>query len=110
MPYRILALTLAVTLPPHAVRAAEPGYNIWFAGRVVSVDRTRGTLRIARGPTETAGPAIETCAMKRASLDRLRRGMDVAAQADTHRRPWRILHLRIFERKYRGAGSDGANV
>ncbi|GAC1582912.1 MAG: hypothetical protein NVS3B28_01350 [Candidatus Velthaea sp.] len=101
MRHRILALAFAIALPPQAAVATEPGYNIWFAGRVVSVDHLRGTLRIARGPTETAGPAIETCTMKRGSLKRIRRGMEVEAQADTHRHPWRILHLRIFERKHR---------
>lgn len=77
---------------------AEQGYDIWFSGRVLSVDQHRGTVRIARGPTETAGPAIEVCALKRRALKRLRPGMVVEAQADTRRRPWKILHLRIFER------------
>jgi hypothetical protein len=76
----------------------EQGYNIWFSGRVLSVDHQRGTVRIARGPTETAGPAVEVCALKRRALNRLRPGMVVEAQADTRRRPWKILHLRIFQR------------
>ncbi|HYZ16372.1 MAG TPA: hypothetical protein VE591_08210 [Candidatus Acidoferrum sp.] len=76
---------------------AEHGYDIWFSGRVLSVDHGRGVVRIARGPTETAGPAVEVCALKRRALNRLRPGMQVEAQADTRRRPWKILHLRIFQ-------------
>ena len=98
----VLALALAGAFSPQpGLAAGEPGYNMWFAGRVVSVDRERGTLRIARGPTETGGPAVEECLLRAASLNRVRRGMDVEAQADTHRHPWRILHLRIFEHKHR---------
>jgi hypothetical protein len=77
----------------------DQGYDIWFSGRVLSIDQHRGTFRIARGPTETAGPGIEECAIKRRALDRLRPGMVVEAQADTRRRPWKILHLRIFQSK-----------
>lgn len=76
---------------------AEHGYDIWFSGRVLSVDPGRGMVRIARGPTETAGPAVEVCALKRRALNRLRPGMFVEAQADTRRRPWKIIHLRIFQ-------------
>lgn len=79
--------------------ADEPGYNMWFAGQIVSLDARRGTLRIARGPTETAGPGIETCTMIGRPLRRLRDGMEVEAEADTRRRPWRILHMRVFEFK-----------
>jgi hypothetical protein len=39
--------------------------------------------------------------MRRAALDRLRPGMVVEAQADTRRRPWHILHMRIFEHHQR---------
>lgn len=78
--------------------AAEPGYDIWFSGRVLSVDHLRGMVLIARGPTETAGPAVEMCALKRRALNRLQPGMIVEAEADTRRRPWKILHLRIFQR------------
>ena len=80
--------------------ASEPGYEVWFAGHVLSVDVQRGRLRIARGPTETAGPGIEECTVANANLKLLRPGMDIEAQADTRRRPWRVLHLRIMEHKY----------
>ena len=76
----------------------EPGYNIWFAGRVLSVDTHRGRLRIARGPTETAGRAVEECVVTGASLKLVRPGMRVEAQADTRRRPWRVIHLRVMRR------------
>ena len=93
------------TLACAAAMLAQPalgdnrGYAIWFSGRVLAVDHNRGMVRIARGPTETAGPAVEDCQLKRKALERLRPGMIVEAQADTRRRPWKILHMRIFERR-----------
>jgi len=95
----VVSAALVISLQRPAV--AQEGYDVWFSGRVLSVDYQRGTFRIARGPTETAGPGIEDCRMRRAALDRLRPGMLVEAQADTRRRPWHILHLRIFGRKQR---------
>jgi len=92
----VVSAALVISLQRPAV--AQEGYDVWFSGRVLSVDYQRG---IARGPTETAGPGIEDCRMRRAALDRLRPGMLVEAQADTRRRPWHILHLRIFGRKQR---------
>jgi hypothetical protein len=94
----IAAAFLAVTQPP---AASERGYDVWFSGRVLSIDRQHGTVRIARGPTETASPAVEECGIRRGALDRLRPGMVVEAQADTRRRPWHILHMRIFSREHR---------
>ena len=94
-------------LPAALLMLAQPavgsdrGYEIWFSGRVLSVDHHRGMVRIARGPIETAGPAVEECEIRRGALDRLRPGTVVEAQADTRRRPWHILHMRIFERKLR---------
>jgi hypothetical protein len=88
------AVVLGLTAAPAS--ATEPGYNMWFAGQVLSVDSQHGLLRIARGPTETAGPAVETCTMRTGPLQRVHAGMQVEAQADTSRRPWRILHMRIF--------------
>jgi hypothetical protein len=79
--------------------ANEPGYNVWFAGRVISVDASRGRLRVARGPTETAGRAVEECVVGGAAdLRSVRPGMRIEAQADTRRRPWRVLHLRVMRR------------
>lgn len=78
---------------------SEPGYDVWFAGQVLSVDAHRDRLRIARGPTETAGPAVEECVVARTNLALIRPGMLIEAQADTRRRPWRLLHLRLMERK-----------
>ncbi len=95
----LAAALLCCATAPAAVTAEQPGYNIWFAGEVVSVDAMHGTVHIARGPTETSPPAIETCTILRQPLQRLRAGMEVEAQADTRRRPWRILHLRIFNIK-----------
>jgi hypothetical protein len=96
---RLLVATLGLslgTVPPLA-SAAEPGYDIWFAGHIISVDSRHGTLTIARGPTQTSGPAVELCTLNREPLQRVRVGMEIEAQADTHRRPWRILHWRIFQ-------------
>ncbi|HEY4439347.1 MAG TPA: hypothetical protein VGN14_02770 [Candidatus Elarobacter sp.] len=78
--------------------ANEPGYNVWFAGRVLSVDASRGRLRVARGPTETAGRGVEECVVDGADLRNVRPGMRIEAQADTRRRPWRVLHLRVMRR------------
>jgi hypothetical protein len=94
----IAAAFLVVTQPP---AGSGRGYDVWFSGRVLSIDRQHGTVRIARGPTETASPAIEECGIRRGALYRLRPGMVVEAQADTRRRPWHILHMRIFERERR---------
>jgi len=85
----LLLLTLGVflgTLPPLAF-ATEPGYDMWFAGHVLSVDYRHGRLSIARGPTQTSGPAVELCTLNRKPLQRVRVGMQIEAQADTRRRP-----------------------
>jgi hypothetical protein len=91
------SISCALLLLAQPAFGAEHGYDIWFSGRVLSVDPGHGMVRIARGPTETAGPAVEVCALKRRALHRLRPGMLVEAQADTRRRPWKIIHLRIFQ-------------
>ncbi len=93
----LLALIVALAIVPQPATAIDPGYDIWFAGQIVSVDFRRGMLVIAHGPTQTSGPALETCRLGRSSLQRVRAGMEIEAQADTHRRPWTILHLRVFE-------------
>ena len=82
---------------PEPARANEAGYNVWFAGRVVSVDARAGRMRIARGPTETAGRAVEDCFVSGADLSLVRPGMRIEAQADTRRRPWRVLHLHVMQ-------------
>lgn len=90
----VLCAFLAFAAP---ARAGELGYAIWFSGQVLTVDRHRGTLRVAHGPTETAGAGVEECLLTRRALKHLRPGMEIEAQADTRHRPWSILHLRIFE-------------
>jgi hypothetical protein len=92
-------LSCALTLFALPLVEADKGSDIWFSGRVLSLDQHRGVVRIARGPTETAGPAVEDCAIAQGALRSLRPGMVIEAQADTRRRPWRILHLRIFHRR-----------
>ena len=95
-------LTAVVCLGPLVARpclGSESGYAEWFAGRILTVDAHSGRLRIARGPTETAGRGIEECVVPGANLRLVRPGMQVEAQADTRRRPWRILHLRVMERR-----------
>ncbi len=94
---RAFALLLVLIGAGTLAVAAEPGYDIWFAGKIVSVDHLRGTLLIARGPTQTSGEAMEVCRLERGPLHRLRAGMIVMAQADTRSHPWRIIHLRIFK-------------
>jgi hypothetical protein len=94
------------TLSARPCLGSDRGYDVWFAGHVLSVDAHRGRLRIARGPTETAGRGIEDCVVPGAALKYVRPGMGVEAQADTRRRPWRILHLRVMKRK--STGTDGA--
>jgi hypothetical protein len=100
---RIRALLVAIGLVPTLVAgpclANEPGYDVWFAGHVISVDAHRGRMRIARGPTETSGRAVEECLVRSAALRLVRPGMMIEAQADTRRRPWRVLHLRVMERR-----------
>jgi hypothetical protein len=98
---RILAsVAFAATLSAQPCAASERGYDVWFAGQVLAVDAHRERLRIARGPIETAGRGIEECVVVGAALKQLRPGMLIEAQADTRRRPWRILHLRVMlERK-----------
>ncbi|HEY0798179.1 MAG TPA: hypothetical protein VGD50_03460, partial [Candidatus Baltobacteraceae bacterium] len=77
--------------------ASDRGYDIWFSGRVLSVDQHHDSLRVARGPTETAAPGVENCVVRQRALQVLRPGMEIEAEADTRRRPWNILHLHIFE-------------
>ena len=92
-------LAMAVTFSPAA--AGERGYDMWFAGTVLSVDALHGRLTVRRGPIETAGPAVEDCIVTTAALRSVRSGMSIMAEADTRRRPWKVLHLRIFERRQR---------
>ena len=75
---------------------------MWFAGKILSVDARTGRIRVARGPTETAGPAIIDCIVVRRAIFRLHPGMFVDIQADTRSEPWRVIHLRPFEFKRRG--------
>jgi hypothetical protein len=95
----LAAAACVATLSARPCLGAERGYDVWFAGRVLTVDAHRGRLRIARGPTETEGRGIEECVVAHADLRLVRPGMQIVAQADTRRRPWRILHLRVMERK-----------
>jgi hypothetical protein len=92
------------TLVGRPCLGSEPGYDVWFAGRVLSVDPHRERVRIARGPTETAGRGVEECVVAGTDLRLVRPGMLIEAQADTRRRPWRLLHLRVMERKERRPG------
>lgn len=75
---------------------------MWFAGRILSVNVPSGRIRVARGPTETAGPATIDCIVARRAIFRLHPGMLVDIQADTRSEPWRVLHLRPLEFKWRG--------
>lgn len=93
----VLAASVALGFARPSV-ASERGYDLWFAGVVVAVDVRHGRLRIARGPIETAGRRVEECIVAGANLDVIRPGMLVEAQADTRRRPWRVLHLRVMQR------------
>jgi hypothetical protein len=95
----LVASGVVATLVASPCRANEPGYDVWFAGHVLSVDAHRGRMRIARGPTETSGRAVEECVVGGAALRFVRPGMLIEAQADTRRRPWRVLHLRVMERR-----------
>jgi len=95
----LVTSSVVATLVASPCRANEPGYDVWFAGHVLSVDPHRGRMRIARGPTETSGRAVEECLVGGPALRLVRPGMLVEAQADTRRRPWRVLHLRVMERR-----------
>jgi hypothetical protein len=97
--FLVVASGVVATLVASPCRANEPGYDVWFAGHVVSVDAHRGRMRIARGPTETSGRAVEECVVGGPALRLVRPGMLIEAQADTRRRPWRVLHLRVMERR-----------
>jgi hypothetical protein len=97
--FLVVASGVVATLVASPCRANEHGYDVWFAGHVVSVDPHRGRMRIARGPTETSGRAVEECLIGGAALRLIRPGMLIEAQADTRRRPWRVLHLRVMERR-----------
>jgi len=93
----LLACLACLPLACESTRASDRGYDIWFSGQIVSIDAPRRRLRIARGPTETAGRAVEECIANAADLRRVRPGMRVEAQADTRRRPWILLHLREMQ-------------
>ncbi|GAC1659299.1 MAG: hypothetical protein NVS4B13_03700 [Candidatus Elarobacter sp.] len=87
------------TLVARPCFGSEPGYVVWFAGQVLSVDAHRGRVRIARGPTETSGRGIEDFVAASTALKLVRPGMQIEAEADTRRRPWKILRLRVMEHK-----------
>jgi hypothetical protein len=89
---------------------SERGYEVWFAGQVLSVDAQGGRLRVARGPTETEGRGIEECVAAGAGLRFVRPGMHIEAQADTRHRPWRILHLRVMRRQNPPPGGAASQV
>jgi hypothetical protein len=93
----VLSASLVLMLA-HSALANGRGYDIWFSGHVLSVDLRQSLVRIARGPTETAEAGIEDCILPRGALMALRPGMEIEAEADTRRRPWTILHLRIVGR------------
>ena len=109
---QLLATLAAVacigTLNTAPCLGSERGYDVWFAGQVLSVDARRERLRIARGPTETAGRGVEECVAIGPTLKQLRPGMLIEAQADTRRRPWRILHLRLMLERKRTRPADGS--
>ena len=102
----LAAVAFIGTLSTGTCVGSERGSEIWFAGQVLSVDAHRQRLRVARGPTETAGRGVEDCVAVGAVLKLLRPGMQIEAQADTRRRPWRILHLRVMLERKR-TRSDG---
>lgn len=81
---------------PSASCATDPGYDIWFSGRVLAVEQQPALLRIARGPTETAAASVEMFTIARKRLKFVHPGMEIQALADTRHRPWRILRLRIY--------------
>lgn len=97
----VLTMQAGIAAAP-AYAAATPagahGYEMWFVGQIRALDVPHGRIRIARGPTETADAAIVECVIPRRAARKLRVGMDVSAEADTRRVPWRILHLRVLER------------
>lgn len=104
---RRTALALAASVVPMLAQpavAAEPGYDVWFAGVILAVDTHSGHLRIARGPIETAGRRVEECVVNAADSVAVRPGMLVEAQADTRRHPWRVLHLRVMQRSGKRPG------
>jgi hypothetical protein len=75
---------------------------MWFAAKILSVNVHTGRVRVARGPTETAGAAIIECIVVRRALFRLHPGMLVDIQADTRSEPWRVIHLRPLELRREG--------
>ena len=87
-------LAMAMCAPGVAHDAA--GYEIWFAGKVLSVDIRGGRLRVAHGPTETLGRGVEDCVLRGPGLAHLHAGMEILAQVDSRRHPWRVLHLRVL--------------
>ncbi len=93
-----LALLYILSPQPRLICASQSGYDMWFAGRIIGIDVHRARLRILRGPTETADSAIVECEMPRRALRKLHVGMEISAEADTRHTPWRIFHLRPFER------------
>ncbi len=93
----LIAALLFVFVPRDTAVASEHGYEMWFVGEVLAIDLRHSTVRISRGPTETAGPRIIECSLTRHTLRRLHLGMHVDIEADTRTVPSRILHLRPLE-------------
>ena len=99
--WRAIALAVLGTILCGSSLASERGYDIWFAGEVLAVNAHAGTIRIARGPTETKGAAVIDCTIVQRALHHIYRGMQVDVEADTRSEPWHIIHLRPLELRVR---------
>jgi hypothetical protein len=94
----LCALCAGTATAPRPGAASEAGYAIWVAGKVLDVDARHGRLRVLHGPTETAGAGVEECFVPGPALERIRPGMEIEAQVDSRRHPWRVLHLHVMLR------------
>ncbi len=89
-------LVLAATIVVGPAIAAQHGYLFSIVGRVVSADRSHGTVVLRHGMLETMAPGDETCEVPRETFGAVRPGMIIMATADTRHHPWRLRDVRLF--------------
>lgn len=96
----LVALSGLLVAAPAA--GEQHGYLVPVVGRVVSVDRTRGSIVLHHGMLETTSPGEERCIVPHRLLRFFRPGMELRAKADTSRRPWRLTEVEHFHTERRG--------
>lgn len=91
----LLAVALSLTLSAPTLAASS------VHGRIVAVDREKGTVTIKHDPFKAMPMSMEMIATlkDRAALAKLHAGDAFDAQIDTEASPWRILSIHGYKPK-----------